>query len=54
MGKRLEVLWDLGSGSNKQKVWWGAFLASGVEVSSASASRGTKIMYDMMHGHESI
>jgi hypothetical protein len=53
MGKRLEVLWHLGSGSKKQKVWWGAFVASGIEVSSASAPRGAKIMYDTMHGHES-
>jgi hypothetical protein len=53
MGKSLEVLWDLGSGSKKQKVWWRAFVASGIEGSSASAPGGAKIRYDTMHGHES-
>jgi hypothetical protein len=53
MGKRLEVLWDLRSGFKKQNVWWGAFVASGIEASLASAPRGTKIMYDTIHGHES-
>jgi hypothetical protein len=53
MGKRLEVLWDLGSGSKKRKMWWGAFVASGIEVSSASAPGGAKIKNDTMHGHES-
>jgi hypothetical protein len=53
IGQRLEVLWDLGSGSKKQKVWWGAIVASGLEGSSAFARRGAKIRYDTMHGHES-
>jgi hypothetical protein len=53
MGKRLDVLWDLGPGSKKQKVWWGAFVTSGIERSSASAPRGAKIRYDTMHGHGS-
>jgi hypothetical protein len=52
MGKRLELPWDLGNGSKKQKVWWGAFVASGLEVSPASTPRGAKIRYDTMHGHE--
>jgi hypothetical protein len=53
IGQRLDVLWDLGSGSKKHKVRWGAIVASGFEGSSASACRGAKIRYDTIHGHES-
>jgi hypothetical protein len=43
----------MGSGSKKHKVWWGTIVASGLEGSSVSARRGTKIHYDTMHCHES-
>lgn len=50
-GRRLEVLWDIRTGTRKCNVWWGAVIARVAKGKAASVSKTAKIRYDKLHGH---
>ena len=50
-GRRLEVLWDIRTGTRKRSVWWGAVIARVAKGKAASVSKTAKIRYDKLHGH---
>lgn len=50
-GQRLEVLWELGTGSRKRKVWWGAYVGEVDSRTSAFTPLSATVLYDAMHGY---
>ena len=52
LGRRLEVLWEIGSAPKKTSVWWGAIVCSVAMPSASSAPVSATIRYDALHGYE--
>jgi len=50
-GRRLEVLWEIGSAPRRNNVWWGSVVCT-AEVPRLSAPVSATIRYDALHGFE--
>ena len=53
-GRRLEVLWDIRTGSRKRSVWWGAVIARVAKGKAAFVSKTATIRNDKLHGHNPV
>jgi hypothetical protein len=46
-------MWEVGSGTRKSTVWWGAIISNVARNNVAAGLRSVNIRYDAMHGHKS-
>jgi hypothetical protein len=51
LGRRLELLWELGESRKEKKVWWGAIVTKPSHGTLTTSPQSAMIRDDVMHGY---